>query len=63
MRNQADLDAFLEEFSALAYKKTIKQIYRISTDEAYGFLYGKLAERDINNMFWASLKKKFKIKN
>ena len=37
LRNQADLDAFLEEFSALAEKKTIEQIYRISTDEAYVF--------------------------
>lgn len=59
LRNQLDLDAFLDEFSALADKKTIEKIYRIATDEPYGFLYVKLGSKSINDMFYASLKQKF----
>lgn len=59
LRNYADLEAFLEEFSALADKKTIEKIYRMSTDEAYGFLYVKLGSKTVNDMFYGSLKKKF----
>ena len=62
MRNYGDLEAFLEEFSALADKKTIEQIYRMSTDEAYGFLYVKLGSKTVNDMFYGSLKKKYIIK-
>ena len=53
IRNQFDLDSFVEEFSALADKKIIEQIYRIATSEPYGFLYVKLASKDINNMFYS----------
>lgn len=63
LRNAMDLDSFLEEFAALADKKTIEKIYRIATDEQYGFLYVKLGSRDLNNMFYASLKKKFQLTN
>ena len=59
LRNQFDLDAFLEEFGALADKKIIEQINRIAIGEPYGFLYVKLTARDINDMFYGSLKKKF----
>lgn len=37
LRNYADLEAFLEEFAALADKKTEEKIYRMATDEPYGF--------------------------
>jgi len=59
LRNYADLEAFLEEFAALADKKTLEKIYRMATDELYGFLYVKLGSKSINDMFYASLKKKF----
>jgi len=59
LRNQLDLDAFLDEFAALADKKTIEKIYRMATDEPYGFLYVKLGSKSINDMFYASLKRKF----
>jgi hypothetical protein len=59
LRNQQDLDSFLEEFSALANKEIIEHIYRMATDEPYGFLYINGTSRDINDMFYASLKKRF----
>jgi len=62
LRNQFDLDSFVEEFSALADKKIIEHIYRIATDEPYGFLYVKLGSKDINNMFYSSLNKRFILK-
>jgi hypothetical protein len=63
LRNQFDLDSFVEEFSALADKKIIEHIYRIATNEPYGFLYVKLGSKDINHMFYSSLNKRFIIKN
>ena len=59
LRNYADLEAFLQEFAALANKKTIEQISRVATDEPHGFLYVKLGSKSINDMIYASLKKKF----
>ena len=59
LRNYADLEAFLEEFAALADKKTVEKIFRMATDEPYGFLYVKLGSKSINDMFYASLKQKF----
>ena len=63
LRNKADMDSFLEEFSALADKKTIEKIYKLATDEPYGFLYVKLAAKSLNDMFYSSLKKKFILTN
>ncbi len=51
LRNYADLEAFLEEFAALADKKTVEKIYRMATDEPYGFLYVKLGSTSINDKF------------
>ena len=63
LRNKFDLDSFIEEFSALTDKDTMEKIYRIATDEPYGFLYVKLSSRNLNDMFYASLKKQFKLSN
>lgn len=63
LRNQLDLDSFLEEFGALADKKTIEKIYRIATDEPFGFLYVKLGSRNLNDMFYASMKRRFNLTN
>ena len=37
-RNQHDLEAFLEEVSALSDKKTLLDIYNVATSEVYSFL-------------------------
>ena len=46
-----DLDAWIEEISALADKKTLLDIYQLATQEPYSFLYIKLTEKDINKIF------------
>lgn len=61
LRNQSDLEAFLDETSALLDKKTMLNLYHNATSEPYGFLYIKLASRDINDMFYASLQRKLLI--
>ena len=46
LRNQGELDAFIEEVSALANKKDLLEMYHLATEEPYSFLYVKLNERD-----------------
>ena len=55
LRNQGDLDAFLDEVSAVADKKMILEMYNIATHEPYSFLYVKLTSRDPNKMFMVKL--------
>ena len=58
LRNQADLDGWVEELSAVYDKKTLFQLYKIATDRPYGFLYVNLTARDKEDMFYLSLDKK-----
>jgi hypothetical protein len=51
LRNQGDLDAFTDEVSAVADKKTILEMYQLATHEAFSFLYVKLSSKDHNKMF------------
>ena len=39
LRNYGDMEAILDELSALADKKTIQRIYSISTEQPHNFLY------------------------
>ena len=51
LKNQSELDTFIQEQSALIDKKTINEIYRVATEEPYSFLFVKLRESDINKIF------------
>ena len=51
LRNQHDLQAFLEEVSALADQKTLLDIYNLATKEDFSFLYVKLNSKSKSNMF------------
>jgi hypothetical protein len=42
LRSQLELDAFCEEVSALADKKTIYQYYKQATEEPFSFLFVRL---------------------
>ena len=44
LRNYKDLEAFIEEVSAVMDKKTILDFYNYATSIPYGFLYVKLTE-------------------
>ena len=58
LRNQADLESIIEEVSAVYDKKTLYQLYKMATGEAYGFLYIKLTARDKEDMFYSKFSRK-----
>ena len=51
LRNQGDLDAFVDEVSAVTDKKTLLDMYQLATHEPFSFLYVKLTAKDHNKMF------------
>ena len=51
LRSQADLDAFIDEVSAVTDKKTLLEMYHMATHEPFSFLYVKLTAKDPNKMF------------
>ena len=55
LRNQKDLETFLDEVSAILDKKTLLKLYKKATSEPYSFLYVKLSSQDINKMFFQNL--------
>ena len=61
LRNQKDLDSFLEELSALYDKKTLFKLYQHATDEPYSFLYVKLTAHNRDDMFFMNLSKKLSV--
>ena len=54
LRNQADLDAWIDELSAVYEKKTLLQLYKLATDVKYGFLYVNLVAADKKDMFFSA---------
>ena len=63
LRNNSDLEAILDELSAVANKKALLEMYKICTGKAFGFLYINLMSKDVNEMFYDSLTSKLSIKN
>jgi hypothetical protein len=61
LRNAKDLEAFLEEISAVADKKTLMAIYNLATKEEYSFLYCKLNSKTVQNMFFIKFGKRIEI--
>lgn len=59
LRNYKDLEALLEELSALYDKQTIQDIYRKATsDGPHSFLYVNLTAKKPEDMFFLNLEKK-----
>ena len=51
LRNYGDLEAIIEEMSAIYDKKTLLQMYHEAISEAYSFLYINLMQKDKSKMF------------
>lgn len=51
LRNCSDLQAFLDEVSAIAPKDVILQMYNLAVDESFSFLTVKLTSKDKNKIF------------
>ena len=51
LRNYGDLEATVEELSAIYDKKTLLHIYHEAVSEEYSFLYVKLMSKDKRKVF------------
>ena len=58
LRNNKDLETFLEEVSAAVDKKSLLKIYHKCTEEPFSFLYVKLTAKTIHDMFFCNLPQK-----
>lgn len=58
LRNQNDLEAWVEEVSAIYDKQTLLQLYQIATAEPYSFLFINLMAKNKNEMFYLRFDKK-----
>ncbi len=52
LRNYRDLETFIEEVSAVYDKKTLLDMYNLSTEEPYSFMYVALTAKKKEDMFW-----------
>ena len=55
LRNAADLEAWIEELSAVYDKKTLHQLYNLATEAAPSFLYINLMSKNKEDMFYIEL--------
>ena len=62
LRNYSDLQAFLDEVSAIAPKDVILEMYHTATDEPYSFLNVNLVAKQRNNIFMIRYDKKLEFK-
>ena len=63
LRNHTDMEAWLEEMSALCDKDTLIKLYRICTDKPFGFLYITAVAKSKKDMFYDSMQPKLVVKD
>ena len=63
LRNYQDTSMFLEEMGGMIDKKTLLEIYKLATKEAYSFLYVKLNAKSLDNMFMINFNSRIKIQD
>ena len=61
LRNAGDLEAWIEECSAIADKKTLLELYNIATAEPYSFLFIKLNAKKVSDMFYIRFDKRLEL--
>ena len=61
LRNSNDLFSVVDELSALLDKKVLLEIYMKATEKPYSFLFIKLTEKTLNDMFMVNLSQKILI--
>lgn len=62
MKNQRELESFLEETSALVDKDTLRQIYDTAINsQPYSFLYVNLSAQNVNDMFMVRFEQKILV--
>ena len=63
LRSQHDLEACVEEISALSGKQTLLNIYNVATSEDYYFLYVKLNSKSKNELFYIRYEKRTELED
>ena len=58
LRNYKDLEAVLEQLSALADKKDLLEMYKLATDEPHSFWYINLIAKQVSDMFYIRFNRK-----
>ena len=58
LRNRLELDAIIEELSAVYDKATLMEMYELATREPYSFWYIHLAARRREDMFYLRFEKR-----
>ena len=61
LRNQSNLDAVIEETSAIFDKAALLKFYKAATVEPYSFLYVKLTAKTPDDMFCESFSKPINV--
>ena len=61
LRNANDLQAVMDELSALLDKKILLEVYMKATEQRYSFLFIKLTSPTINDMFYVKFQSKIMI--
>lgn len=62
LKNQRELESFLEETSALVDKDTLRQIYDTAINsQPYSFLYVNLSAQNVNDMFMVRFEQKILV--
>ena len=63
IRNRQDLDAILEELSALAPKREVELVYRHAVETPHGFLWINLRAKTLGDFFSKSFQTRLVLKN
>ena len=63
LRNFKDIEALIDEVSALVDKNSLMSMYKLATDEPYSFLYIKLNAKKIKICFFIRYDKKLVIED
>jgi hypothetical protein len=61
LRNNKDLETFLDEVSGSINKKTLLDIYRLATKDPYSFLFCNLVAKKVEDMFYQNFNHKIVI--
>ena len=61
LRNVKGLEAFVEEVSALADKKTLLEICNLAIEDQFSLLYVKLNSKSMQNMFYIRFDKHMQL--
>ena len=61
--NEKELDAMIEAVAGLTGKKELLSIYKVATEEEFGFLYVNLSARKVSEMFYTNFSGRIELED